>query len=261
MANKNDYYETLGVSKSADNDELKSTIGADGIGKYREVSEVGITDGLVGYWKLDGDAKDYSGSGYDGTVFGAVSTAGLKNTAYDFNYVALDRISISTAPPVTNRFTISAWVYSNNIANSQNVVSRNGPYFMRIVSSKVRFNVLAGGTWLFQGGSTVLSSNSWYHLSMTYDGSNFKGYINGQNEFSTPKTGTVISAGSLYFGHTLSGGEDSPMDGKISDVRIYDKALSAEEVSISYKYGLPNTGMQLSDDGKLYINKEINEGL
>ena len=46
-----------------------------------------------------------------------------------------------------------------------------------------------------------------------------------------------------------------------SDVRIYDKALSGEEASVLYKYGLPTTGMQLASNATSYVNKEIIEGL
>lgn len=44
--------------------------------KVGGVSEVGITNGLVAYYPLNKDAKDYSGNGYHGTVTGAVLTGG-----------------------------------------------------------------------------------------------------------------------------------------------------------------------------------------
>ncbi len=46
---------------------------------------------------------------------------------------------------VTNAVTISAMVKSNNIAQPQNIVSRNGPYFLRINNSKIRCAIYAAG--------------------------------------------------------------------------------------------------------------------
>lgn len=248
------------INEADEYDYDEYNISDTGIGKFGDLTEVGVANGLVGYWKLNGDAKDYSENGNDGTITGAVVSSGLKNLAYDFAYTT-DKIRVSPAPPTSTNFTISAWVYSNNIGNSQNIVSRNSPYFMRIVGSKVRFNVLAG-SWLFQAGTTTLLSDTWYFLSMTFDGATFKGYINDEEEFSVSKVGTVgTGADYVDIGYTAVAGENSPMDGKIADVRIYNRTLSLEEIVISYKYGLPTTGMQLASNGTLYTNKEIIEEL
>jgi hypothetical protein len=163
----------------------------------------------------------------DGTFSfnGALNTIGVNNT---------------NIPPTTN-FTISSWVNCTNVAGSNNIVSRNGPYFMRIVASKVRFNVLTD-TWLFQVGTTTLSNNTWYNLTMTYNGTAFIGYINGTQEFSVAKTGTCTSNGGLVIGYT-TGGEDAPFSGKIASVSIYNHTLSATEVSQNFnalrgRYGI-----------------------
>jgi hypothetical protein len=50
-------------------------------------------------------------------------------------------------------------------------------------------------------------------------------------------------------------------DCKITQVKIFNRALSDNEILIEYKYGLTTTGMQLTDNGTLYTNNEIIEGL
>ena len=122
----------------------------------------------------------------------------------------------------------------------------NGPYFMRITGSTVRFNVLAGGTWLFQQGTTVLSNNTWYYLSMVYDyaASTWSGYINGKAEFSVAKSGTLsVTSFYGYIGYTPEVGEQAAFNGKISAIQIYNRALSATEVlqnfnALKGRYGL-----------------------
>jgi hypothetical protein len=158
-----------------------------------------------------------------------------------------ERLDISnTIGPISNNFSISAWVNSTNISATQNIVSMNGPYFMRISESKVRFNVLAGGTWLFQPGTTILSSNTWYYFTMVY---NFNlslwiGYINGVQEFSVSKTGTVSNTTFFgYVGYTPQVGEQSNFLGQIAVVQYYNRALSALEVQQNFnalrgRYGL-----------------------
>jgi len=149
-----------------------------------------------------------------------------------------ERLDISnTIGPIANNFSISAWVNSTDITATQNIVSMNGPYFMRISGSKVRFNVLAGGAWLFQNGTTTLSSNTWYNFCMVYnyDSSLWIGYINGVQEFSVAKTGTVSNTSFFgYVGYTPQGGEQSNFLGQIAAVQYYNRALSATEVQQNF---------------------------
>lgn len=187
--------------------------------------------------------KDMSGLGNDGTINGA--TISYDNTGGNMVFAqGTQRIDVSkTNLPPTNSFTLSAWAYCTNLTNDQNIISRNGPYFMRLSGAKVRFNVLAGGTWLFQAGTTTLSNNTWYNYSMTYDGASFIGYINGVQEFNVGKTGTVTSDGTLYIGYTPIGGEQSGFDGKIPIAQIYNRALNATEVLQNFNAGRQRFGI------------------
>ena len=144
-----------------------------------------------------------------------------------------ERLTLSsTIGPINNNFTMSAWINSTNISATQNILSMNGPYFMRIDGSKVRFNVLTD-TWLFQPGTTTLLSNTWYFLTMVWNGTagTWTGYINGTQEFSVSKSGTVTPTTFYgYVGYTPEGGEQSNFQGQIPIVYYYNRALSAAEV-------------------------------
>ena len=144
-----------------------------------------------------------------------------------------DRIDV-TNPGINNTFSVSSTVLCTNVATSNNIVSKNGPYFMRIQSSKVRFNVLTSTGWLFQNGTTTLVNNTWYNFHMVYNGTTWKGYINGEQEFSVSKTGTISSNAALYIGYTPAGGEQAGFNGDIAKVSIYHKALTADEVTQNY---------------------------
>ena len=201
-----------------------------------------IQDGLI--LALDASSKrSYPGTGLIWTdlsgenhtanlTSGGATFSTINNGVLVFDGTTSDRIDV-TNPGISQQFSVSSWVYCTNVASSNNIVSKNGPYFMRIVSSKVRFNVLAG-SWLFQNGTTILTNNTWYNLAMVYDGSTWKGYINGEQEFSTSKTGTITSNAPLYIGYTPAGGEQAGFNGNIARVSIYDKALLPSEVLQNY---------------------------
>jgi hypothetical protein len=200
-----------------------------------------ITNGLV--LCLDaGNTKSYPGSGTTWTdLSGNGNTGTITNgptySSSNGGSLVFDGVNDSvymTNPGISQTFSVSSWINCTNVASSNNIVSKNGPYFMRIVSSKVRFNVLTDGGWLFQDGTTVLSNNVWYNLTMVYDGSTWKGYINSNLEFSVPKTGLITSNSSLYIGYTPDVGEQAGFNGNISQVSIYNRALTASEIQQNY---------------------------
>ena len=200
-----------------------------------------ITDGLV--LALDaGSERSYPGTGttwsnlvgssYNGTLSNGPTFSTDNGGCFVFDGID-DSVSFTPniSPGINNIISISAWANCSNVATSNNIVSKNGPYFMRIVNSRVRFNMLTAAGWSFINGTTVLSCNTWYNFAMVYDGSTFKGYINGVEEFSIAKTGNVTSNGSLHIGYTPVGGEQAPFVGKIACVSIYyGNALTSEEV-------------------------------
>ena len=204
-----------------------------------------ITDGLV--LALDaGSERSYPGTGttwsnlvgssYNGTLSNGPTFSTDNGGCFVFDGID-DSVGFTPniSPGINNIISISAWANCSNVATSNNIVSKNGPYFMRIVNSRVRFNMLTAAGWSFINGTTVLSSNIWYNFAMVYDGSTFKGYINGVEEFSIAKTGNVTSNGSLHIGYTPVGGEQAPFGGKIACVSIYyGNALTAEEVLQNY---------------------------
>ena len=160
------------------------------------------------------------------------------------NYIDFDGTDDSVTVSKTNMsasdlnagggFTLSAWVKSNNIATTQNIISRNGPYFMRITSSKLRMCVLTTSGWLFQNGLATLSSDTWYNLVITYDKSRAKSYIYGVVDRDIAKTGDITSNGNQYLGYTPAVGEQASLDGQIGKVSIYKGGLTADQVKANF---------------------------
>jgi hypothetical protein len=79
--------------------------------------DVSLQKNLVGWWKMDGNAKDSSANANHGTVVGGTLTTdrkGQANSAYSFNGTT-DHISVpsSAALNPTGAVTVEFWVKPN----------------------------------------------------------------------------------------------------------------------------------------------------
>ena len=89
------------------------------------------------------------------------------------------------------------------------------------------------GTWIFVNGSITLSSNTWYNLVLVYDQSTVKGYVNNVLDVNSAKTGNPVWGSLNSIGYT-TGGEDAPSVTNIANAIIYNRALSATEITQNY---------------------------
>ena len=77
--------------------------------------------------------------------------------------------------------------------------------------------------------SPALVANTWTHLAATYDGTTIRLYVNGVQKATAASASTLLaSAGPLRLGGNSIWGEY--FAGKLDDVRIYDKALTAAQI-------------------------------
>lgn len=138
----------------------------------------------------------------------------------------------------TNTVTVCAWIYPVSIP-ATGAVMNNSRFSLNITSSQNRLqldsNTSAGSSLLSSINS--ISINVWHHVcAVRNSGTNGPGsiYINGALDASgdtdTPVTGFGLAIGNDQFG-------TYPFPGKIDDVRIYNRALSASEVKQLYDMG------------------------
>jgi len=141
-------------------------------------------------------------------------------------------------------FSVAGWMYiednnANNMLASIDNVSNNRTFLLQYstgAGNAPRFSVDTTGGYQQADGSTQVNEQEWYHYAGTYDGSTSKVYLDATEEGSGSISGTLES-GPANFEIGRRGDNNNHCEGRISDVRVYDKALSSTEVSNLYNNG------------------------
>ncbi len=221
------------------------------------------TSGLVGYWPMNGPdvssttAYDRSGQGNNGTLTnGPTPTIGKVGQALDFNgstnYVDLG-IPSSLNLASANKFTLSAWVYPTSAPNGVGVISEMYTPTSTTVQYEIGFDQNLGavtgsklavgfydGSWRIVKDSGNIELNQWAFISGTWDGTTLRLYKNGVEINSSTPGGSLPSSNfdKVVIGkrHDV-GGLTNFFPGKIDEVRIYNRALTAAEISALYYAG------------------------
>jgi hypothetical protein len=206
--------------------------------------------GLVAAYSFDEGkgttVADASGNGNTGTLKnGPTWTAGKYGSALSFDgvndYVVVPN---STSLNISGKqITISLWV---NITDrgGPDMVLLGKPWFSGSMTYPyyqygIEFDANGAKTIDFYFGDTTgtlrgpysvkPSVGVWTHVAFTYDGTNVKGYRNGVQQLSVPATQSIQARGkSLLLGVDAAIGQ--AFQGKIDQVRIYKRALTASEI-------------------------------
>lgn len=199
-----------------------------------------LQKGLVGHWKLDGNARDATPNANHGTVTGATLTTdrkGQSNKAYNFVAASSQKIAVSSASvlALSSALTISVWVKLTTLS-VQNLVHNSSATDYRIYyqgdgSLVMQVSLDDGNSGYHTSAAGVVTTGSWQHIVGTFDGLRVKTYKNGAQVLDEAAVGTIQTPGS---GITMGGFTSEYLNGDMDDVRIYNRALSATEVTALY---------------------------
>ena len=227
-----------------------------------QISDV-LLNGLVGWWKFDEGsgtvAYDSSGNGNDGNLTnGPTWTAGKIGGALSFDgvndYLKLSKYSLHTnfsvsfwANPTSNTNTFSESINANtaNLGNHRIILYGSRPQGFP-PSSNAGFGISIGKNSIY---ATAHSSNlytpilvrqasfsDWTSFTFIVNNNTPTLFVDGElikNGLNPNKTLHLISNS----GFAIGKGAYGSYHGLIDDVRIYDRALSAEEVQALYNLG------------------------
>jgi hypothetical protein len=225
-----------------------------------------INQGLLAWYKMDGNAVDSSGNGYDGTLHGGnfASMNGPDGTAaYSTagGYLSIDGLKNHA---MGSQFSVCTWFRRNGGGDYAGIigVGHQGPGIWWLCQGREIGGTTIGGrispeydpspSWTFGYQSykpyLTATNSAWHHVCMTWDGTVSNVYLDGALSDTT--------AASRNTGHNMRGpiaasddpvmighrGRNAPGDGGYADywngavdnVRLYTKAVDESVVQTLY---------------------------
>jgi hypothetical protein len=206
----------------------------------------------IGYWKFDAGsgttAMDTSGNGYTGTlVNGPVWTTGVLGDALAFNgtssYVNVPSAKALDAYPLT----VATWFKTGTgtgltgLVNKYVAASMNGYQIFMNNGNLCAWYFRDSGDYVWDGSGCTLSTagfadNNWHYAVFVVDANGGRLYVDGSETASQAWTG---NAGAINNSHALSFGRypgvaQPYFSGLLDDVRLYNAALTAQQVTTLY---------------------------
>ncbi len=204
------------------------------------------TSGLVGHWSFDSNTNDSAGSN-NGSFAGnaAYTTAGqIGGAAYldGSSYISINDNSGTLQP--TNSYSYSLWIKLDQVVQNPYAgillkTAGDGSPQVNIQLDQTGNNIIVqhnGVTYSTGLTTNSIKGPSWHLLTVTYDGPSLvmSSYLDGSGAAvkTTTSVGKPTGAGSgpLYFGREESQPSGIKIKGYIDDVRVYNRAISGDEV-------------------------------
>ncbi len=145
------------------------------------------------------------------------------------DYVGFSNFSLT-------EFAVAGWVKADSFSTLWVIpfgeYNTNNDFIGQKNSGLWRTSFSDGSTADFTGA--VISTGQWQYWTITYDGSIVKYYLDGNFQGSASASSKTLNINNLGVPFSSAGYE---FDGSLDDVRIYNRALSADEVTRLYNMG------------------------
>ena len=244
-------------------------------------SEVGITDGLVGYWKLKGDIFDYSGNMMDGTIHDVDSNITIgsdyididtqANSDLDDGYILAEN---SENIELNRNFSWCGMLNVNDIKETggssdlrQGIIEK-GNYtedfsIMHDGSALYLLNSNGVGGYIAKAvGGCIEPAGIWAHYAITRNQKtgDVCFYKNGVL-VNTQNIGAEIDIRHTTAKIELCGAYVGSMNGKAKEFKLFNRVLTPEEIAIEHKFLTKSEDDKIiMTNNKIYIDC-IKEGL
>ncbi len=223
------------------------------------IAQPPTTRGLVGYWSMEDckltKATDNSGQGNTGTLTNFALTGAASNwVAGRLGACALnfdgnnDYVSAGTSTAIgslTTNVTVGAWINSTNLVGIRRIVGAS----RAATSNGFTFGTSGAGLLFttfsvkdYTSTTITLSTNTWTHVVAVMSGFNVTYYVNGASAQTITGTanGNANTDDPLYIGASTPFGSSALQEvfsGSIDEVRIYNRALTGNEIARLYGGG------------------------
>ena len=219
---------------------------------------------LLAYWKFDNNGLDETSHNNHATLSNAGYTSGRFGQSLDLaGRTAQSYAKVSSSASLNNmtdQLTVSAWVYPYVAPEKYHVVvSRQRDEYGHPDQFFLGFGPKTpsrGGNgeitykWHLSTTTNVIGADcyehaplvgQWIHMVGTYDGSNIRLYVNGELICTRPISGDIpVDANPITFGmeeNDASRRMLSFFNGRIDEVKMFNRNLSASEIQSLYELG------------------------
>jgi len=248
------------------------------ISTFAQVPNYVPTNGLIGWYPFNNNANDLSPSANNGVVTGATLTTdrnNLNNSAFFFETIGWNPGSILNEiflPYInaynSNSISINCWIYPINWGwpgSGARIIGRfqfgysnpNGQAWALELNSantgSITSAVISQSQQQVIYTGNNIPTNQWSMLTLTFDGSQLKTYKNSLliSSVSAPLNFSLNTAGNSGISIGVSNQANGywyPYKGKIDDIGIWNRALTACEINQLYSSSLSTISIQASSN-------------
>ncbi len=220
-------------------DETGPVCGVKGdVWSFTTCLESDINYGLADWWKFDeanGTAAYDSAGTNNGTIYGTASwTTGKIAGALSFNG-STNYVNCGSGPSNYDNVTVIAWMKSTTqgtvVSNRYNAGSYGTWY--TLFSNAIELGDNTNGGYRYLTFNTNTLDGAWHHIVYTKNGTSHAVYVDGSTDREFTSNADISWSVPLYIGKRLS----AYFSGVIDDARIYNRALSPDEIAILYQQG------------------------
>ena len=209
-----------------------------------------LKEGLVAYYPFNGNAKDESGNGNDGLVKGALLVEdrnGKPLKAYSFNgQDSFIDLPASKQINYIHHISVSFWINASEKQPSgqqwSGLITRTDHRHRFSFTTGLYPNLVLGSRVSPQhnvDNKAVIASAKWMHIVFTHDGSGCALFIDGKQKSKITNRAISLVSSDLPVTIGAEGNGNGLIRfflGCLDDIRIYNRALSDEEVKALYEF-------------------------
>ncbi|MDD4175286.1 MAG: LamG domain-containing protein, partial [Kiritimatiellae bacterium] len=210
--------------------------------RTRRVTKPGADEpGLIGWWAFDETSEetltlDYSGHGLGGTLENAGRAPGIDGSALVCNGGSA-MIAPDTALSPSNAFSVACWVKTERAGQKHvwfiNRIfggSTSSGFRLGLQDGRPCFGVPVTSFSHHLTGKAPLPVGRWVHLAGTFDGQTMRLYMDGAEQGALARPGPLPPNGRPLCLGNYDAGHAAHFTGLLDEVKLYGRALSADEV-------------------------------
>ena len=198
-------------------------------------ADAATTVGLAAWWRADGDARDSVGESDGLLVGGTVMGPGLNGKAFLLNgATSLVSVKNSSAWELGNGdFTIALWAKFTAVSNKQAFLSGDGvgpgsKWIFQLADGRLQLQVNGDKPATLSSGYVALRPFQWYQMIISRRVGRVAFFVNGAEISSADWAGEIPAPTGPHAIGSASGALFHR--GFLDDIRIYNRALSANEI-------------------------------